>query len=285
MKNSPDSNFIPILTTEAGRCLTMENWREVGVKMVSYDLTSLLMKPGFELLGALPDLATYTGWQGKVVLNAAMPEMDREGGYTLRSEYDGSRRRYTPDDILMLIGTLQPQLVLLPKGMHPVWHSLPDTILPFFSSTDLPIHTSRLYGVNFIYDAAIPFSSLVQQIQMYSSLPCYVGGKLGFSLMRELAAMGVEYLASDVPARDACQGMVSSQGNIISLKDEAYRLDFTVIDEQCHCPTCKQQLTKAYLHHLLEHTPLLCERFLIQHNVLEFGHATCKNTHVACPNN
>ncbi len=64
-KENKASTFVPILTTEAGRCLTGENWHDVGIKMAAYDLSALLMKPGFDLLSALPDLATYVGWQGR----------------------------------------------------------------------------------------------------------------------------------------------------------------------------------------------------------------------------
>lgn len=267
MNATKRSSFIPVLTTEAGRCLTMANWQEMSIDTVTYDLTSLLMKPGFELLSTLPDLATYTGWQGNVVLNAVMPEMDKERGYTLRSEYDGSRRRYTSDDILRLVTQLKPQIVLLPKGIHSEWQLLPNTIFPFFSLNDLPIKTNRLYGVYFIYNAETPFSSLVEQIQNHSSLPCYVGGELNLSMIRELAVMGVEYVSSDVPARDACEGIVYCSNGVFSIKENSQSLNFGVIDERCSCPICRQQLTRGYLHHLLEHTPLLCQRFLIQHNV------------------
>lgn len=271
MKKNPESHFIPHLTTEAGRCLTVANWQEVGVNRAAYDLTSLLMKPGFDLLSTLPDLGAYSGWTGKVVLNASMPEIDREGGYTLRSEYDGSRKRYTSDDILMLIVQLKPQMVLLPEGIQPDPRSFPETIMPFFAPGNLPTHFARDYGVYFLYDIATPFASLVKQIQKYPSFPLYAGGDLSVAMMQELADLGVQYIASDVPARDACLGKLYCQEGVISLTNEEHRLDFSVIDEQCTCPTCKQKFTRAYLHHLLEHTPLLCQRFLIQHNV-SFAH-------------
>lgn len=267
MKNNQGSQFIPMLTTEAGRCLTAENWQEVGINMAAYDLTSLLMKPGLELLRTLPSLATYVGWSGDVILNATMPKINREGKYTLRSEYDGSRSQYTPHDILTLIAQLKPQLVLLPEGVNQAWQSLPATIMPFFTPAELPAQAQRSYGLYFFYDATTPFSLLVQQIHQYKDIPCYVGGELSLPLMNELASMGVQYIASDMPARDACQGMVYSQDGVVSLMDETSRQDFEVIDKQCNCPTCAQKFTRAYLHHLLEHTPLLCQRFLIQHNI------------------
>lgn len=267
MKNNQKSHFIPVFTSETGSCLTLANWQEVGVDKATYDLTSLLMKPGFELLSTLPDLKSYTGWSKNLFLNAAMPKMGREGDYTLRSIYDGSRKRYTQDELLKLIVQLKPHFVLLPEGMGRVGQALPENIMPFFAPDDLPTLVERAHGVYFFYDTAMPFSGLVQKILKYKDIPCYVGGELSLSLMLELANIGVEYIASDVPARDACLGTIYCKEADFLLKDDAQRLSFALIDEKCTCPTCEQQLTRAYLHHLLEHTPLLCQRFLIQHNV------------------
>lgn len=262
-----NSQFIPVLTTEAGCCLTMANWQEVGVKTTAFDLTSLLMKPGFALLSTLPDLTTYTGSAGRVVLNATMPEANKDGGYTLRSEYDGSRTHYSQDDILNLISQLKPEMVIMPHGSRQLWRSLPDSMMPFFFVDDLPDQADRPYGVYFYYDTTISISSLIQVIQKYQDIPCYVGGELSLTLMNELAEHGVQFLSSDIPARDACRGMVYYKDVVFSLMDDDQTTNFNVIDDQCRCPTCVQNMSRAYLHHLLEHTPLLCQRFLIQHNI------------------
>lgn len=81
------------------------------------------------------------------------------------------------------------------------------------------------------------------------------------------------YGESDKPANDACSGIVYSADGAIDLREKRYAMQFECIDEQCQCPTCRQRLTRAYLHHLLEHTPLLCHRFLIQHNVYHSLHS------------
>lgn len=77
-------------------------------------------------------------------------------------------------------------------------------------------------------------------------------------------------LVTDLPAADAMQGKLYVDAGRISILDHRYTEDFTPIDEGCDCPCCKQAFTRAYLHHLLMQTPLLCQRFLIQHNVHYF---------------
>ncbi len=211
--------YVPLLSTEAGRCLTMANWKEAGVTTLSCNLTALLMKPGFEFLRQCPDLATYLGWQGDIILNARMPEADKDGRYTLRSEYDGSKYQFALDEIYALIAHLKPAMVMLPKEL-----------------------------------AKAPEG--VSQVEPDE-----------------------HYLLSDKPAGDACAGIVYTQQGIVDIRDDEQRLNFSVIDERCACPTCEQKLTRAYLHHLLAHTPLLCQRFLIQHNVF-FVRTEISNPHL-----
>ena len=73
--------------------------------------------------------------------------------------------------------------------------------------------------------------------------------------------------ASDRPARDALQGVVYNRDGALSLQDSNFALNFELIDADCACPTCQQAFTRAYLHHLLQSTPILCQRFLMMHNV------------------
>jgi|GEM_PF-1469546 len=265
--------MIPVLTTPAGRCLTAANWKEAGVKATCYYLSDLLLKPGYGLLTSLPNLGSYTAWQDTMVLNASLPKANKEGIYTLRSHYDGSQVRHTADEILTIITQLKPQIAILPQGMFAKntmdWQTLPETMLPFFPVIDLPEnHNERRFGVYFYYDeATTPMTDFLHEVASYKHLPCYVAGDLSLALMQALAGQGVQYLESDRPAADACLGDVYIKDGIISLQDAAYAMCFDVIDKHCHCPTCDQQFTQAYLHHLLAQTPLLCQRMLIQHNI------------------
>ena len=264
--------MIPILTTDAGRCLTIANWKEVGVELVSYQLTSLLMKPGFEGLNALPNLAAYVGWPGAFVLNASMSVIDESGAYPLRSSYDGSRCCYTVETLMALIGHLNPPFVILPEGIHQqnrsAWLSLPDDVFPFFLPEDMPASLNkRAHGVHLHYDGATLFTTFLNQAWDFSAYTRFVSGELSVLQLKALTEMGIEYIESDVPARDATQGMVYHPESPYSIQDESMALLFDAIDSTCRCPTCSQGFTRAYLHHLLMHTPLLCQRLLIQHNL------------------
>lgn len=260
----------PVLTTPAGTCMTTENWQAANVTVASFYLSALLMKPGLDSLKRWVNLASYVGWEDKILLNATLPNKGTDDRYLLRSPYDGSRSWYTLLDILAIITTLKPDMVILPEGvLEKNWLSLPEKIIPFLSVMDLPQSTikTRPYGVYILYDETTSEGELFAKLSLYRDLPCLVMGEVGLSLMLKLVHYGVQFVESDKPATAAVVGDVYSSQGLISLQDSAYAMQFEVIDANCMCPVCSQKLTRAYLHHLLEHTPLLCQRYLVQHNL------------------
>jgi queuine tRNA-ribosyltransferase len=270
---------IPVLTSQAGSCLTGANWQEAGVRAASFDLTALLMKPGFDFLKTLPDLAAYVGWHDTLILNASLLKMGPDGRYALRSHYDGGRSYYSVEDILTLIAKLQPDIVILPEGLSQFWITLPKTILPFVPVEDLPncSETERPYGVYIAYDKASSSSStLFQQLDRHKDVLCYVAGDISLPLMIDLVGKGINFIESDIPASDACVGNVYCQEGVLSLQTKESATRFELIDKNCKCPVCSQNFTQAYLHHLLEHTPLLCQRYLVQHNLYHCQAAICR---------
>jgi queuine tRNA-ribosyltransferase len=262
------THIIPILTSDSGLCLTSQNWQDVGVELASFELSALLMKPGLSVLTSLSSLADYAAWPKSIVLNASMLHFDEAGGFTLRSHYDGARQRLDIDVIMQLIQQLKPQLVLLPKGFRGSVDSWPTDIMLFFPPDEVPINFNvRPYGVYFVYDEKTTSADeLLAHVAKYKGLPCYVCGSLSLDALHALREAGVLYLESDRMTKDACEGLVYSHEGDFFLTDKRYAFQFEVIDKSCGCPTCKQSLTRAYLHYLFESTPLLCQRFLIQHN-------------------
>lgn len=261
-------NFIPVLTSEAGLCLTAENWREANVTTGSYSLESLLHKPGIELLKKITDLRQYLGWSGSLILNAMSLVANREGIYTLKSPYDGSKTKLSAVELNELIQHLKPDAVVLPKSMvndcPQIWDGWTDSILPFIHADDLRFHeVVHAHGVYFNYVD----ESTIAQLEQWSHLPRYVTGSLNAELIQALRAKGISLIETDEPAKAAFAGQVYSQNGVVDLTSTSTAMQFATIDPDCVCPSCSQKFTKAYFHHLLQHTPLLCQRFLIQHNV------------------
>ncbi len=267
MQRSPV--LVPICSSPAGSCLTAANWQEAGIHTASYYLASLLMKPGFEQLNAGPNIAAYVAWP-EVVLNAAMLPT-KTGHYHLQSSFDGRHMHYTAHDILGLLSKLSPRYAVLPQGVMAAeaWAMLPSTTFPFFHPSDRPkSEETRAYGVYLAYDnQRATWDEFTQQLADFKELSCYVTGDFDLTMLEKLSTYCLIHLESNRPADDAYTGHLYSKEGTLAITDAKYATQFIAIDEQCTCAVCDQKLTRAYLHHLYQHTPLLCQRFLIQHNI------------------
>lgn len=185
------NKIVPIITTLEGGALTMANWEELGITHLAVDLYSLLMKPGLEVLTLIPDLKTYLGWKGELIVSTKKLKV-KDGNVDITSIYDGHKFIISWEEIANLLAG---------------WD---------------------------INESGCPPDNL-----------------------------------TNAPAADAVKGLVYVGKSIIDLHDIAEERPFNVIDDVCPCPTCQANLTTKYLDYLLTSTPLLAQRYLIQHNIIQ----------------
>ncbi|MCR9192115.1 MAG: queuine tRNA-ribosyltransferase family protein [Gammaproteobacteria bacterium] len=260
------TTFVPTITTPAGGCLTRDNWQALGIDMVSCALDSLLMKPGFEALSKVEDLKTYVGWDKDLVLDATMLRFDKEDRCTVQSTYDGARTQVTLEQFWALVQQLRPTLLLLPEvELIPEWST---DILPFF-----PVNQADALSGSQACGLYLSAEEWMTQQEKWKRLmlPLYLQDDKGMLSFIDLDHTATLYYASEKPAADAYEGTVYQVQSTERILDDKFRLAFEPLDPNCACPTCLQKCTGAYLHHLLQHTPLLCQRLLILHNIYFFA--------------
>lgn len=259
-------NIIPILTTEAGSCLTAANWHDVGVNTVTYYLDTLLLKPGLPFLSELSNLNNYLGWSGSIILNASNLTANREGIFTVISPYDGSKSKFTYSELIGLIKHLKPHAVILPpnclKHIPNLAEGWDESIFPFIGVDDVAINL-KSFGMYFTIKNEDSDNTFAE----WGHKARYVMGEISGRHAVDLKSQGIDFIETDSPAKLALLGTVYSGQGLEDLSSNTAAMNFTTIDASCKCPTCSQQFTKAYLHHLYHHTPLLCQRFLLQHNI------------------
>ena len=237
--------LIPILSTPAGRTLTAKNWQSLGVSVVAYDLASLLIKPGFNVLKLFADLNSYVGWSAEIILQATLPAPDRSGNYILRSPYDGSRISFTAEEILEIIAWLNPAAVLLPQGIvfEQVIERLPASIFTYYTPEDIPTNPLG-HGV---YVKSTEWSE--EKSRQWAGVKCCVYGPTNQLQYKTFAAHGVELIISDSPAEDACQGLLYTSNGMDRL------------------PAWMQN--HEYLDLLMQSTALLYQRYAVMINYNE----------------
>jgi len=96
--------------------------------------------------------------------------------------------------------------------------------------------------------------------------PRYLMGVGSLDYMLEGVAKGVDMMDCVLPTRIARHGTVMTHNGRVNIKNEKYKEDFTSLDSECDCYTCKNY-TKAYLRHLYVSEEQLVQRLLSIHNL------------------
>ncbi len=96
--------------------------------------------------------------------------------------------------------------------------------------------------------------------------PRYLMGVGSPGMILDAVERGVDMFDCVLPTRIARHGSaMTSRGRVI-VKNKEYERDFSALDENCDCYTCKNY-TKAYLRHLFKADEILGYRLLSIHNV------------------
>ncbi len=85
----------------------------------------------------------------------------------------------------------------------------------------------------------------------------------------ESVERGIDMFDCVLPTRNARHGYLYSSKGIVRIKNKQYREDFTKLDENCECYTCKNY-TKAYLRHLFVSGEILSLHLNTLHNVAHY---------------
>ena len=82
----------------------------------------------------------------------------------------------------------------------------------------------------------------------------------------EAVSLGVDMLDCVLPTRNARNGSLFTSEGKVKIKNAKYKRDFTPLDPNCQCYTCKN-FTRAYLRHLYMVNEILAHRLHTLHNL------------------
>ncbi len=82
----------------------------------------------------------------------------------------------------------------------------------------------------------------------------------------EAVYRGVDLFDCVMPSRNARHGHLFTKQGIINLNNNKYEKDFSPIDEECNCPTCRK-FSRAYIRHLFKCKEVLALRLCVIHNL------------------
>ncbi len=243
------------LTAPQGAVLTSQEIARCRLQHFSVELLSLLFKPGIRYFKKSRRLSDYFALKGHWFLDSRLKWNAEKEAFAIRSPFDGHYELLGIEQWLDIVHMMNPDVLLLPEA--------------FYSEKNKW------------------FSKLHPSINCYISAPAslqqYPEGELLISEQQagvilvterswpELAGIQAHHgeiiLVSAKPLTDAVDGIVYQQNQQIDIKEKQWQNDFKSIDKNCQCSSCQQKLTRGYFYHLYQQTPLLCHRFLAEHNL------------------
>ena len=96
--------------------------------------------------------------------------------------------------------------------------------------------------------------------------PRYLMGVGSPDYLIEAAMAGIDMCDCVLPTRIARHGTAMTWSGKVVIRNAEYESDFTPIDTQCDCYTCKNY-TRAYIRHLVKTNEILGMRLLSIHNL------------------
>jgi queuine tRNA-ribosyltransferase len=135
------------------------------------------------------------------------------------------------------------------------------------ATTALPFDGFAIGGTSIGEPKAI-FSTMLQSAIPHLPIdkPRYVMGIGSLDYILEAIGQGVDMFDCVLPTRLARHGALMTTFGRINIKDAQYERDFTPIDDQCDCQTCRQY-TRAYIRHLYRSEEILGKRLMSIHNL------------------
>ena len=82
----------------------------------------------------------------------------------------------------------------------------------------------------------------------------------------EAVSLGIDMFDCVMPTRNARNGSLFTSEGMIKIKNAKHKRDFTPLDPNCCCYTCKN-FTRAYLRHLYMVNEILAHRLHTLHNL------------------
>lgn len=306
--------FMPVGTAATVKGLTPVQLEELGAQIVLANTYHLWMRPGLEPIEACGGLHRFMGWKGPLLSDSGGYQVfSLEGrrkldddGVVFRSHIDGSRHRFTPEEVVRFqealgvdVAMVLDVCVKLPAKRRELERSVELTTA--WARRSLAAWSRRERTALF----AIVQGGLERDLRARSAqelaaldLPGYAIGGLSvgetreelFDLARYTAALlpqhrprylmgvgtvvdvvlaieaGIDMFDCVYPTRCGRNARAITRSGELNLRMARFKTDTAPVDERCGCYVCRN-FTRAYLAHLFRAREMLAAILLSYHNL------------------
>jgi queuine tRNA-ribosyltransferase len=305
--------FMPVGTAATVKGLTPRDLREAQTQIILANTYHLWLRPGVETIEAAGGLHRFMAWDGPILTDSggfqvfsleSRRTLD-DDGVTFASHLDGSRHRFTPENVLgfaLRIGSdvamVLDVCVKLPASrdeleeavrLTSAWArrsaalSTPDGTLLFgivqggldrelrgrsareIVELDFPGYAIGGLSVGETREEMYAIARFTAELLPLEK-PRYL---MGVGTVRDLIAAidsAIDLFDSVYPTRCGRNGRAITHDGDLNMLNSAFTSDLSPLDGACDCSTCTTY-TRAYLAHLFRAKEMLGARLLSYHNV------------------
>ncbi|MHB8312981.1 MAG: tRNA guanosine(34) transglycosylase Tgt [Candidatus Dormibacteria bacterium] len=308
--------FMPVGTHGSVKACHPDEVARAGADMLLANFYHLALRPGVDLIEQLGGLHKFMGWSGSILTDSGgyqMVSLDHlvefdDDGVTLRSPYDGSQVRLTPEQVVS--GEVRLGVDVAMVLDHPVAFgssrelaqaATRRTHLWAERSRQVDAGSSLVFGIvqgGFEVDqrresalrigelgfdgvaigglvlgepAPVRFAAIEACIDCLPvEVPRYLMG-LGSDLeLLTAISQGVDMFDCVLPTRLARTGTALTRSGRLALRRGQYRTDPRPLEPGCECPACGR-FSRAYLRHLHLAGEILAHHLMSLHNLHHLG--------------
>jgi queuine tRNA-ribosyltransferase len=305
--------FMPVGTIATVKGITPAELREIGAHIILSNTYHLWLRPGRETIVELGGLHRFMGWDRPILTDSggfqvfsleSQRELD-DDGVTFRSHLDGSKHRFTPENVVGFqealgvdVAMMLDICVKLPAKPGEVEDSVRRTTLwaqrgtaawtrgatalfgivqgglderlrersaRELTALELPGYAIGGLSVGESRDDMARFTRFTANL-LPAAKPRYL---MGVGTVRDLIAgidAGIDMFDCVYPTRSGRHGRALTRTGEYNIRNAQYVRDERPVDPDCSCMVCTT-FTRAYLTHLFRAEEILGPRLLSYHNL------------------
>ena len=306
--------FMPVGTAGTVKGLTPDEVRAAHSQIILANTYHLWLRPGLDLLLEAGGLHEFMQWHGPILTDSggfqvfsleSRRTLDEEG-VTFASHLDGSRHRFTPENVLAFQESIGVDIAMqldvcvkLPASAEAIDQSVrlsaewakrsaaartrPETTALFAIMQGGLDEAARERSARKIVELDLPGYAIgglsvgETREEMYKlariSAALLPSGKprylMGVGTVKDIIMAvdcGIDMFDCVYPTRCGRNGRAMTRRGEFAIRNAQFTRDFSPIDSECDCHVCTTY-TRAYLAHLFRAGEMLGPRLLSYHNV------------------
>ncbi len=305
--------FMPVGTAATVKGLTPNEVRDAHSQIVLSNTYHLWLRPGLDVLREAGGLHRFMQWDGPILTDSggfqifslqSRRELD-DDGVTFASHLDGSRHRFTPENVVAFQETIGSDVAMqldvcvkLPAAPEAIERSV--RLTAQWAQRSAAARTRAQTALFAIVQGGLDEDARCRSAQAAVALDLdgYAVGGLSvgetreqmYRMARTSAALlpqhkprylmgvgtvrdliegvdsGFDMFDCVYPTRCGRNGRAMTRSGEFAIRNAGFVRDFSPLDPQCGCYVCAT-FTRAYLAHLFRSNEMLGPRLLSYHNV------------------